>query len=194
MREWTRPERTAPRPNEHPLNWEPEGPGAGPPRLYLHAEVQDLMLSRSEGALRARREDMGLLVGDWARDGEGLVYAVAWDLLTGHLEASPVSVRYSPEGLVEVARGLDRQRHGYVIVGWYHTHLDLGVFMSQRDLLTQRGGFPHPHQVAVVVDPQRALAGAFANGPDGPGTEPCRLTAYTDWGGRVRGGPLASRG
>lgn len=181
VREWTRPERTAPRPGEHSLNWEPEGPEEGPVGLYLHRDVQDLMLARSREALLARREDMGLLVGDWARDGEDLVYAVAWDLLTGPLEASPVSVRYSPEGLMEVARGLDAQEHDYVIVGWYHTHLDLGVFMSQRDLRTQRGGFPHRHQVAVVVDPHRGIAGAFANGPDGPGTEPCRLAAYTEW-------------
>jgi proteasome lid subunit RPN8/RPN11 len=151
--------------------------------LYIHGDVQDRMRRRSrEGALR-QEEDLGLLVGDWARDGEGLVYSVAWDLLTGPTEASPVSVRYTPEGLAAVARGLDGQRGEYVIVGWYHTHLDLGVFMSERDLRTQRGGFPHVHQVALVVDPMRGQAAAFGNGPDGPGKEPCRFSAYEDWEG-----------
>ncbi len=182
-----------PRPEEQALNWETAGPAEGPPRLYLRRDVQDLMMARSREALQARREDMGLLVGDWARDADGLVYAVAWDLLTGALEASPVSVRYSPEGLVEVARGLDAQRAEYVIVGWYHTHLDLGVFMSDRDLRTQRGGFPHGHQVAVVVDPHRKVAGAFANGRGGPGTEPCRLVAYAEWEGIRDGDPRAAR-
>ncbi|NIP33389.1 MAG: hypothetical protein GWN18_00540, partial [Thermoplasmata archaeon] len=92
-----------------------------------------------EGALR-RHEDLGVLVGDFARDGEGRVFSVVWDMLTGPLEASPVSVRYTPDGLVEVAKGLEAQELDYVIVGWYHTHLDLGVFMSGRDLRTQRGG------------------------------------------------------
>jgi proteasome lid subunit RPN8/RPN11 len=127
-------------------------------------------------------------VGDWARDEEGRVYSVAWDVLTGPLEASPVSVRYTREGLREVARGLDAQEAAYVIVGWYHSHLDLGVFMSDRDLRTQRGAFPHDHQVALVVDPMREVAGAFANGPSGPGTEACRFATYQEWDGGTRGG------
>jgi proteasome lid subunit RPN8/RPN11 len=154
--------------------------------LYVHVDVQQTMHRRSrEGALR-RREDLGLLVGDWALDGDGQVYSVAWDLLTGPTEASPVSVRYSPEGLEAVARGLDGQDRDYVVVGWYHTHLDLGAFMSGRDLRTQLGGFPHGHQVAVVVDPVRGQAAAFGNGPEGPGTEPCRFSTYDGWEGDPR--------
>ncbi|UCC93663.1 MAG: Mov34/MPN/PAD-1 family protein [Thermoplasmata archaeon] len=150
-------------------------------RLYIHREVHDAIQARSEEGAERRREDLGLLVGDWARDEDGEAYAVAWDLLTGPLEASPVSVRYTLEGLTEVARGLDAQEAAYVIVGWYHSHLDLGAFMSGRDLRTQRGAFPHLHQVALVVDPMRQVAGAFANGPDGPGTMPCRFAIYKEW-------------
>lgn len=156
----------------------------GPIGMYLRSEVWEELTSRAkEGALR-RREDLGLLVGDWARDPDDRVYSVAWDLLTGPLEASPVSVRYAPDGLLEVARNLDAQEGDYVVVGWYHSHLDLGVFMSDRDLRTQRGGFPHAHQVAVVVDAMRQEVGAFRNGPGGPGTVPCRLGAYIEWEGR----------
>jgi proteasome lid subunit RPN8/RPN11 len=156
----------------------------GPIRLYVHEDVQGRMHRRSRESALRRREDLGLLVGDWARDGDGQVYSVAWDLLTGPTEASPVSVRYTPEGLAAVAKGLDGQRGDYVVVGWYHTHLDLGVFMSERDLRTQRGGFPHEHQVAVVVDPMRGEVGAFGNGPGGPGTELCRISTYLEWEGR----------
>jgi proteasome lid subunit RPN8/RPN11 len=126
---------------------------------------------------------MALLIGDWARDEEGRVYAVAWDMPTGPLEASPVSVRFTPDGLVQVAKELHGQDRPYVVVGWYHSHLDLGVFMSDRDIRTQRGGFPHHHQVALVVDPMRGLACAFANGPLGPGTEPCRFASFQEWDG-----------
>ena len=154
------------------------------PSLYLHVEVIATIARRAqEGALR-RREDMSLLIGDWARDEEGRIYAVAWDLPTGPLEASPVSVRFTPEGLNQVARELDSQDRAYVIVGWYHSHLDLGVFMSDRDLRTQRGGFPHPHQVALVIDPMRSKAGAFANGPAGPGTVAARFGSFDRWDAR----------
>ncbi len=186
VKEWTRPERTASRPEGLPVPWDIVDPTGGPPRLYLHVDVLSRMDVRSqEGALR-RHEDLGVLVGDFARDEEGRVFSVAWDMLTGPLEASPVSVRYTTDGLVEVARGLEAQELDYVIVGWYHTHLDLGVFMSGRDVRTQRGGFPHAHQVAVVVDPMRGLAGAFANGPSGPGTEPCQFQGYSEWDGVLR--------
>ena len=106
VKEWSRPELTAPRPREGPEPpWpsEGEGPGEGTPRLYVHVDILANIDRRAqEGALR-RREDMALLIGDWARDEEGRVYAVAWDMPTGPLEASPVSVRFKPEGLVQVA-------------------------------------------------------------------------------------------
>ena len=150
-------------------------------RLYLHDDVVSSMAKRSmAGALR-RREDMGLLLGELAMDPEGMGYTVAMDLLTGPLEASPVSVKFKLEGLIQVARGLDDLDYDYVIVGWYHTHLDLGCFLSEKDLRTQRGGFPHPHQVAVVVDPMRDEAAAFANGSEGPGSLSALMSSYQDW-------------
>lgn len=183
MKEWRRPARTVPRPEGAPLRWDEAASVAGPPRLYIHQDVQDRMLETSQEGARRRREDLGLLVGDFALDGDERVYSVAWDILTGPLDASPVSVRYTPEGLVQVARGLEAQRRDYVIVGWYHTHLDLGVFMSDMDKRTQAGGFPHPHQVALVVDATRWVVGAFANGPEGPGTVPCSAQVYSAWAG-----------
>jgi proteasome lid subunit RPN8/RPN11 len=186
VEEWTRPVRTATRPEPGPLPWrlaETPSPDTGPqaPALYAHGDVVRLIDERSrEGALH-RREDMGLLVGDWAKDPEGHVYAVAVELHTGKLTASPMSVRFTQDGLVEVARQLNARDETYVIVGWYHSHLDLGAFMSERDLRTQRGGFPHPHQVAIVVDPMRVEAAVFGNGPEGPGTQRVSMASYDEW-------------
>ena len=126
---------------------------------------------------------MGLLLGDWALDPNDTPYAVAMDLLTGPLESGPASVRFKREGLVEVARGLDALAYPYVIVGWYHTHLGLGCFLSERDIRTQRGGFPHQHQVAVVIDPVRGEAAAFANSSEGPGTVRAVMASYREWEG-----------
>ena len=51
---------------------EGDPPTAGsPPILYLHQTLVDRIAERAkDGALR-RREDLGLLVGDWARDADG---------------------------------------------------------------------------------------------------------------------------
>ena len=150
-------------------------------RLYLINDVVETIRRRSEEQARRRREDLGLLIGDWVLDEEGDVFAVALDLHTGPLISSPTSVRFSSEGLSQVAKELFATRYPYVVVGWYHTHLDLGTFMSDRDLRTQRGGFPHPHQVAVVVDPIKGEVAAFANGPDGPGTIQVGIASFAEW-------------
>jgi hypothetical protein len=190
--ERTRPVGRAPRPIGGPLPWEIAHHGAvgnieeSKPRLYLAGKVVDEMSRRSrEGAIR-RREDMGLLLGDWALDGNDEPYAVAMDLLTGPLDAGPVSVRFKLEGLIKVAQDLDDLEYPYIIVGWYHTHLDLGCFLSDKDIKTQEGGFPHPHQVAVVVDPMREQAAAFANGTEGAGSIWAVMESYTQWGGVER--------
>ena len=104
--EWTRPVGRAMRPVGGPLPWEIAHHGVvgnieeSKPRLYLAKKVVDTMTRRSrEGAIR-RREDMGLLLGDWALDADDDPYAVAMDLLTGPLDASPVAVKFKLEGLM----------------------------------------------------------------------------------------------
>lgn len=50
-----------------------------------------------------------------------------------------------------------RARAGIVrsVVGWYHSHPDLGVFFSGTDRRTQRAFFNNPHSLGLVIDPIR---------------------------------------
>ena len=51
------------------------------------------------------------------------------------------------------------------IVGWYHTHPGLGIFLSPTDLRTQESYFAARWQIAVVIDPVNRQSGIFnANG------------------------------
>lgn len=52
------------------------------------------------------------------------------------------------------------------VVGWYHSHPGLGVFLSGVDRRTQQAHFPHEWSVALVVDPVSDRIGAFT-GPNG---------------------------
>ncbi len=48
------------------------------------------------------------------------------------------------------------------LVGWYHTHPDMGIFLSDTDLdKTHRILFAEPFQIALVYDPVRRSAGYF---------------------------------
>ena len=48
------------------------------------------------------------------------------------------------------------------IVGWYHSHPDIGIYLSDQDLFIHRNFFALPDQIAVVVDPIALSEGAFA--------------------------------
>ncbi|MBU6429134.1 MAG: Mov34/MPN/PAD-1 family protein [Cyanobacteria bacterium REEB65] len=67
------------------------------------------------------------------------------------------------------------------IVGWYHTHPGLGVFLSGTDRQTHSAFFSQPWQVAIVLDPHDGELGVFA-GEDGKAVP---LTLY---------GPAIARG
>jgi len=55
-----------------------------------------------------------------------------------------------------------REQTGKALLGWYHTHPDFGIFLSETDLeKTHRVLFSEPFQIALVYDPIRARAGYF---------------------------------
>jgi proteasome lid subunit RPN8/RPN11 len=73
-----------------------------------------------------------------------------------------VSLRMS-SAVWDAARGRLRPRE--MIVGWYHSHPDLGAFFSWTDRRTQRAFFPHAYSVGWVVDPLRRESQWFVAPP-----------------------------
>ncbi len=80
------------------------------------------------------------------------------------LESGAESTRYrvsQMEGMAgkyeERFRGLrlKRDNQNLRVLGWWHTHPDIGCFLSKTDMSTQRFFFPESYQVALVVDPVR---------------------------------------
>jgi proteasome lid subunit RPN8/RPN11 len=51
------------------------------------------------------------------------------------------------------------------VVGWYHSHPNLGAFLSGTDRRTQRAVFNHPYSIGLVIDPVRDEE-AWFRGPD----------------------------
>lgn len=52
-----------------------------------------------------------------------------------------------------------------IVVGWYHSHPNLGAFFSGTDRRTQRHFFNRPYSVGLVVDPVRGEEAWFV-GPE----------------------------
>ena len=62
------------------------------------------------------------------------------------------------QNIISYARSQHPQEN---IVGWYHSHPNLGVFMSGTDMNTQRAFFYHPWCLSIVRDPVRNSTGYF---------------------------------
>jgi len=47
------------------------------------------------------------------------------------------------------------------LVGWYHTHPRMGVFLSEYDTWLHQNFFPEIYQVALVIEPHTQVGGFF---------------------------------
>lgn len=107
-------------------------------------------------------EKGGILFGNAYVDPDYKVYveiksAVAAPSTIGtgaHLEFTSASW----QGIMDYAKTTHPQEN---IVGWYHSHPNLGVFMSGTDRNTQRAFFYHPWCVSIVYDPVRGEIAYF---------------------------------
>jgi proteasome lid subunit RPN8/RPN11 len=53
------------------------------------------------------------------------------------------------------------------LVGWYHTHPRMGLFLSSHDIFLHNNFFPKPWQVALVVEPHSNVGGFFIKDKNG---------------------------
>lgn len=134
---------------------------SGRPSFFIDRALATAIVRQAEDGSRAGHEVLGLLVGDRLRAYGGSVFSVALDRVTAPLEASAGHVRFHADKFNELARALDLLAFDYLLVGWYHSHLGVGCFMSSTDLTTHARYFAQPHQFALVVDAVRGEAGAF---------------------------------
>ena len=96
-------------------------------------------------------ESGGILVGK-RKEEELLING----LETGQQSATHVHVTLHDEFLVEIATKYAERDEK--IVGWYHSHPGMGMFMSSTDIDTQRRYQAlFPNAVALVIDPHRPI-------------------------------------
>ena len=117
-------------------------------------------------------EIAGLLAGRvWSGEVGTLVLVEEALPADQHVERSSVHVTFRPEAWDVLSRELDRRSPQTVVVGWYHSHPNLGAFFSGTDRDTQHGAFRADWQIGVVVDPHRDEIAAF-RGPEARTVDP----------------------
>jgi proteasome lid subunit RPN8/RPN11 len=96
----------------------------------------------------------GLLIGNVyaSEDKQRLIVFVEDSMAALAFSGTRVSLSMNSDVWSSASRSAEGR--GY-IVGWYHSHPDLGAFFSSTDRDTQRAFFPSNHSLGLVVDPVR---------------------------------------
>jgi len=148
------------------LEREPLPPGKFPAemrsafRLHLAPEVHQGIEAHAKADPTV--EICGVLVGRWGRDEPG-PFALVTDYIRCQSASSKLAeVTFTHEAWSEINREMDTKYADKRIVGWYHSHPDFGIFLSDRDSFIHEHFFSGPGQVAYVIDPVRDLEGVFS--------------------------------
>jgi proteasome lid subunit RPN8/RPN11 len=70
-------------------------------------------------------------------------------------------ITFTQETLVALHEEIDALEPEVRMVGWYHTHPRMGIFLSGYDRWLHHHFFPEPWQVALVVEPFSGSGGFF---------------------------------
>lgn len=106
-------------------------------------------------------EICGVLVGDWHKDENGPYVLINEAVRADKALSNAGDVTFTHEAWNEVNREMDTKFADRKIVGWYHSHPNYGIFLSDRDRFCQDSTFNSPGQIAYVVDPVNGVEGVF---------------------------------
>ena len=77
-------------------------------------------------------------------------------------------VRFDQNDMSQLIDAIDELKEGDRIIGWYHSHLGCGCFMSETDIATQNGLFGGRIGFAIVIDPELRQLKVFDSTVDDP--------------------------
>lgn len=128
-------------------------------RIFVEPSVHRAM--REHCRENAGVEVCGVLVGSWARDGIGPYVRVDASIRGESATSRFAEVTFTHETWSKINQRMDTEFADRRIVGWYHSHPDFGIFLSDRDRFIHEHFFNAPGQVALVIDPVRDEEGIF---------------------------------
>lgn len=123
--------------------------------VHFAAEVLQGIRQHARSSMDA--EVCGVLIG---RVTSGRVQ-VEVSIRGEHAARGSAHVTFTQETWAHVHRVRDEKHPAKVIVGWYHSHPGLGIFLSERDRFIHQHFFAAPHQLAWVCDPHSDEEGCF---------------------------------
>lgn len=111
----------------------------------------------------------GWLIGSWREDQvTGEEYIVIERCLPAmHTLHGSAYLTFTQDSQVAMFEIMDEKFPDKELVGWYHSHPKMSLFLSNYDLFIHNHFFPHPWQVALVIEPHTNVGGFFIRDKDG---------------------------
>ncbi len=138
------------------------------PQLYLDFDVAKRLQYEGQRSIETDKEVAGILLGTSSADGQQI--KVSHIAVARDEDSSPVHFKFTYsvwDDLIDQMESMSRDAgEELLLLGWYHTHPNMSVFLSRYDLRTHRD-FHRPYQFALVLAPRRGTAetsvGFFVN-------------------------------
>ncbi len=116
------------------------------------------------------REVGGMLIGQVCMSPQGEMFVVVEGQLDARFTSNGAThLTFTSNTLTDALSRLEEEHPDKQIVGWYHTHPGLSVFLSSMDVWLHSHFFPQPWHVALVIDPHVNHGGYFWYTRDTPG-------------------------
>lgn len=111
----------------------------------------------------------GWLVGKWCQDKKKQEqFIVVEAILPAHfVRHGGAYLTFTQDTQVALHAQKETRYPGKDLVGWYHTHPRMSIFLSEYDVWLHENFFPQPYQVALVIEPYSAMGGFFIRQKDG---------------------------
>jgi len=128
----------------------------------------------------------GVLVGKRYADADSAeqFVVVKTALPARYTRQGSVYLTFTQDSLVDLHTEIEEHFQGRNIVGWYHTHPRMGVFLSHYDTWLHHHFFPETWQVALVIDPHTAIGGFFIRQANGE-LDPSRYFGFYELDGNL---------
>jgi proteasome lid subunit RPN8/RPN11 len=155
---------TAPFPFARVYRWIPQAAhGTQPPDAAIVVTQEVLAAVDDHVAASLDREIGGFLLGTRFRcPDSGLHYVVIDQYSEAQFtEASPVSLSFTRDAWARLADELGGKFNGKELVGWYHSHPHMDVFLSGHDVALHEDRFSDAWKSALVIEPAKGLGGFF---------------------------------
>jgi proteasome lid subunit RPN8/RPN11 len=153
----------------------------GNPNVSVFMTQRAYLGACSHGGTDLQNEVGGGLVGRWRSDEDtGAEYIIIEAALPAqHVRHGSTYLTFTQDTLVAMHEELESRYPGRALVGWYHTHPRMGVFLSSYDTWLHLHFFPEAWQVALVIEPHGGSGGFFIRQP-GDRLDPHRYFGFQE--------------